>query len=126
MIIFSKNLIIDYIPNIRHYSQENKELRKVAYIIEKLAMTQKNDVITIPEKYAQREYSFPLFLEEKECSFYVYITNVHPEIHKTGFIYDDSKVNLSIFSDKELELLKFQNLINGRMYRHKKVIKNCY
>ncbi len=126
LIIFRVNLIGEYLPNIHQTVERSKQIRKAAYIIEKLALNQKSEDIKIPKEYI--EYNDILYLDSKiytGCGFYRYIQNIHPKVHKSSVTYNDN-IDMSIFSDKELTELKFQNLLTDKMYRHKKIIKNCY
>ncbi len=125
--IFNKPLITDNIENIKDTVLSRKEMRKNAYIIEKIAINTKDEEIVIP--LDSKQYSEIFFLEEDTCSFFQYVKNVHPKTNIKNFKYEEnneSKFDLKIFTEDELANLKFQNLLMEKMYRHKKVIYNCY
>ncbi len=122
--ILHKPLITDYWQNLNNYSDDLKELRKTSYICEKLAINQNSDKIILPEDMKRRVFQI-LFDDNNQCGLHVYIRNIHPEIIKTGIEFSDN-VDMSIFSDEELNTLRFQNLLQHRMYRHEKIKTGCW
>ena len=127
LLIFRNKLIIDYEHNLITAANLSKEIRISAYKLEKLAIEEKTKDYIVPKKYKDPYYNHIFFLEEDFCSFAIYVNNVHPEITKSIYItYSDNIDDDSILTEDELKELKFSNLLQNKMYRHKKTILRCY
>ena len=102
-----------------------KELRKSAYIIEKLTINETKEKVSIPKEY--EKYTRILFLDETTCSFFQYVKNVHPQTKLFDYKFGNNEQDYYyLFAKEEIETLKFQNLLTHKMYRHKKKIIGCY
>lgn len=125
--VFHRNLIIEYWQNIEEKRAETKELRTVAYKTEKIATTLDNENIVVPLEF--ENYKNILWFDQiafEKCDYTIYINNVYPKIKKNSIIYSENALDNITFTDKELKELKFQNLLQEKMYRHKKYIQGCY
>lgn len=126
IIIFHNVLIANNVENIKNTQKEMKELRQAAYSIEKITInTNKKEKIILPKEY--EKYTHSLFINEGTCSFFQYVKNVHPNTKLFDYKLSENKdVNNKLNSEEESSIIKFQNLLTEKMYRHKKVIENCY
>lgn len=125
--IFHKNLITEYYINLEETRNFSKEIRTAAYKTEKIAITSDSENIVVPEEY--RNYKDILWFDQiafENCDYTIYINNVHPKIKKKTVVYSDNALDNITFTDEELKELKFQNLLQEKMYRHKKHIVGCY
>lgn len=125
-VVIHKNIIISYLDYIKNEELKNKNIRITAYKVEKAAVkaNNKSNIINIPVDF--KDYTDYLWYDQVFCGFGRYINNVHPEINYVEFEFTDKQNDLPDFTDDELKKLKFQNLIQNKMYRHKKIIKGCY
>ena len=125
--IFHKNLINDYWTNIENTRIKTKELRTVAYKAEKIATTVNTEDIIVPPEFEY--YKDILWFDQigfENCDYTIYINNVHPKIKKKSVVYSENALDNITFTEEELKELKFQNLLQEKMYRHKKHIVGCY
>lgn len=127
LIVFCKSLILNFPNNIKNMIKYQKTIRTAAYIAEKKLVSEKTDEVFLPEKYKDI-YSGILWINDQDyyCSFTVYVHNVHPNINNNYNISYKDYSDEAFLSKKEIQELKFQNLLTSKMYRHKKDIKNCY
>ena len=130
--IFHTNLITEYFNVMQETLDFSKEMRKTAYIMEKIAVSSNinDNTLIVPKKFIQYNDYF-WFTEDgsiNPCGYNVYLHNIYPKINKTQIIFakDDSIIENIQLDDKELEQLKFSNLLKEKMYRHKKFINGCY
>ena len=126
-LIFHKNLITEYFPNMNKVVNEEKEIRTTAYIMEKIALYSLPEIheLVIPKKLIKHGYLF--WFTDYECGYSKYLNNVYPKINISKMLYaeNDRFLDNITFYDNELEDLKFSHLLKEKMYRHKKVFNNC-
>ena len=121
--VFHKNLIIDYYQNINKTVQYYKALKTAAYKSEKYAAEGKENFILLPKHF--KTFKHELAFYKNSCGFQTYLHSVHPEINKNEIVFSRKFSSSVTFSEKELEELKFSNLLKHKMHRHKKDLKYC-
>ncbi len=116
--IFFKPLIIDYYDEISDWRTYQKNDRTYAYIIEKYALIQDSDYITIPIKNIPDMLVLDSIYSEWRLFNLKYLH--YPELNsKKAIIYDENaKIDETIFDENELKELNFNKLLKHRIHKN--------